>query len=105
LFFFDNQHNVSFMRLKEWREARRLSYDQAAKELNLSNAATVLRYENGTHIPRPAAMRKIFERTAGAVSPADFYYHRLGQAKPAPHKPTAGQRNSSGKLRRPDAAP
>jgi hypothetical protein len=92
------------MRLSEWLEAQQLSYGKGAKALNLPNAATVLRYANGTHIPRPDVMRRIFERTAGAVTPADFYFDRLGQAERAPRKPAAGRRDNSRKPRRPDEA-
>jgi hypothetical protein len=92
------------MRLSEWLEARRLSYGQAARELNLPNAATVLRYANGTHIPRPDVMRRIFERTAGAVGPADFYFVRLGQAERGPQKPPAGRRDNRRKPRPSDEA-
>ena len=93
------------MRLWEWLQTQGLSYGKGAEELNFPNAATVLRYANGTHIPRPNVMRQILERTAGAVTPADFYYDRLGQAEPPPRKPTASRRDNSRRPRRSDAVP
>jgi transcriptional regulator with XRE-family HTH domain len=61
------------MQLRAWIQTQGLSFDQAAKRLDLPTATSVWRYALGRTIPRPATMRKICEATGMAVTPADFY--------------------------------
>lgn len=68
------------MNLHDWIKSKRLSYAKAAQALGLPTATTARRYAKGEHIPRPPVMQQILEATSGAVTPADFYFDRLGQA-------------------------
>ena len=61
------------MLLRDFLTAHRLTYENFARVLGVSNARTVQRYASGERIPRPAVMARIREATGGVVTASDFY--------------------------------
>lgn len=61
------------MTLREWRESKGFTLDQAAVLLKAANGSTVSKWERGKTIPRKARLREIEAVTEGAVPPAAFY--------------------------------
>lgn len=67
---------LAIMKLQAYREARGLTLDELAKHLGVPGrhaGRTVRRWESGERTPRPTAMRRILQATAGQVGPADFF--------------------------------
>lgn len=58
------------MKLEEYRKLRRLTREQAAKELDV-DPATLWRWEKG-RTPRPEHIRRIWAWSMGAVTAADL---------------------------------
>lgn len=60
------------MKLADYMTAHGLGPSEMAKRLGV-NHATVIRYRDGLRRPNPDVMQRLFEVTAGAVTPDDFY--------------------------------
>lgn len=60
------------MKLRNFRIAQGLSQAKLAKKLGVTELS-VLKYEQGRTIPSRAVMRRLFELSAGSVTPNDFY--------------------------------
>lgn len=60
------------MQLKEWREANKLSRDDAAELIGVSRV-TLWRWESGRSMPVEREMRAVLNATDGVVTPNDFF--------------------------------
>lgn len=60
------------LKLGDWRRRRGLTQLQLSDAL-ATTLSSVCRYENGTRIPEPEMMRKIYVFTEGSISPDNFY--------------------------------
>lgn len=60
------------MNLRSWLDQNNVTAAEFGRRVELSRSA-VLRIAMGKRMPRPDAMRRIVEATAGAVQPNDFF--------------------------------
>ncbi|MDD3445931.1 MAG: helix-turn-helix domain-containing protein [Zavarzinia sp.] len=60
------------MKIADYLARERLTLTEFARRAGVS-VATMSRYASGHQIPRPDAMRRLAEASAGMVGPADFY--------------------------------
>lgn len=60
------------MKLRTYLTSHAISEAEFAAAIGVAKA-TVNRYVNGTRVPDRGAMSKIFDKTAGQVTPNDFY--------------------------------
>ena len=60
------------MQLKAWREANKLSRDDAAELIGVSRV-TLWRWESGRSMPVEREMRAVLAASDGAVTPNDFF--------------------------------
>lgn len=59
--------NALGMNLKQWRAKQGLTMDQAAPLLGISQP-TISRIEDGTNLPNSTTMKKLAEKTGGAIT-------------------------------------
>lgn len=60
------------MQLSEYMAREKISEEQFAASLRDVSASGVRKWMRGERVPRPDQQRRIFDLTAGAVTPNDF---------------------------------
>lgn len=67
------------MKLENWLKTHEITPTTFSRRIGCSHTA-ILRYIDGTRMPRPAQMAAIQRETGGAVNPSDFYPASSGPA-------------------------
>ncbi len=61
------------MDFDQWIKSEKLTYEEAAKRIQVATAKTAWRYAKRVQRPDPEVMVRIFRATGGRVTPNDFY--------------------------------